>query len=57
MESRNLTLPVKNNFKTQPSVGKVMTLFWDAQGPIFEHHEERGTTVNCVIIVKFFGTN
>jgi hypothetical protein len=42
------TLPGKKKFKTQPSVGKVMTLYWDAQGPILEHCQERGTTVNSV---------
>jgi hypothetical protein len=40
-EWRNLTLPVKKNVR-------VKKLFWDAQGPVFEHCEERDRTVNCV---------
>jgi hypothetical protein len=33
--------------RTQPSTGKViLTVFWDSQGPILEHCQERGTTVN-----------
>jgi hypothetical protein len=39
----------QKNFKTQLSAGKVMTVksvFWDSQGPLLEHYQERGTTVN-----------
>ena len=47
MEWKHPTLPIKNKFKSQPSAGKVMfTLFWDSQGPILEHLQEGGTTVN-----------
>jgi hypothetical protein len=34
-------------FKTQPLMGKVMlTLFWDAHGPILEQCQEVGTAMN-----------
>jgi histone-lysine N-methyltransferase SETMAR len=50
LEWKHLTLPAKKKkkkFKTQLSAGKVMlTIFWDSQGPILEHYQERGTTVN-----------
>jgi hypothetical protein len=36
----------QKGIQTQPSVRKVMTLFWDAQRPILEHSQEKGTTVN-----------
>jgi hypothetical protein len=43
------TSPTKKKFKTQLSLGRVMlTLFWDAQGPILEHYQERPTTGNSV---------
>ena len=39
--------PCKKKFKTQPSTGKlVLTVFWDSQGPVLEHYQERGTTLN-----------
>jgi transposase len=34
--------------KTQPSAGKVMTVFWNSQGPILEHYQQRGATLNSV---------
>jgi hypothetical protein len=36
-------------FKSAPSAGKLMlTLFWDMSGPILEHHQEKGETINSV---------
>jgi hypothetical protein len=33
-------------FKAQPSAGKVLlTLFWDAEGPILKHYQAKGVTV------------
>lgn len=26
----------------------MLTVFWDAQGPVLEHYQESGTTINCV---------
>jgi len=35
------------NYKSQPLAGKLMlTVFWDSQGPILEHYQERGSTIN-----------
>lgn len=41
---QHLTPPIKNTFKFQPTLGKVMliTLFWDLQGQILEHYQEKG---------------
>jgi hypothetical protein len=42
-------LPLKKEFKTQPSARKVkLTHLWDAQGSILEHYKEKGTTVNSL---------
>jgi len=42
-------MPNRKKFKSQPSAGKLMlTVFWDSQGPILEHYQERGSTINCV---------
>jgi hypothetical protein len=39
--------PCKERFKSQRSTGKLMlTVFWDSQGTILEHYQERGTTVD-----------
>ena len=39
--------PAKKSSKTQPSAGKLMlTVFWDSQGPVLEHYQERDTTIN-----------
>jgi hypothetical protein len=47
LEWKHPTSPAKKKFKTQRSAGKVMlTVFWNSQGPILEHYQERGTTVN-----------
>ena len=47
MEWKHPQSPCKKNFKTQPSAGKLMlTLFWDSQGQVLEHYQERGTTIN-----------
>jgi histone-lysine N-methyltransferase SETMAR len=41
--------PSSKKFKTQSSARKVMlTVFWDSQGPIFEHCQERETTVTSL---------
>jgi hypothetical protein len=40
---------VQKKIKSRPSAGKLMlTVFWDTQWPILEHHLERGTTVTIV---------
>jgi hypothetical protein len=50
MELKHPALPVENKFKTKLSEGKVMlTLFWDAQGPILECYEERVKRVNSAL--------
>ena len=47
MEWKHPQLPCKKKLKTQPSAGKLMlTVFWDSQGPVLEHYQERGTTTN-----------
>ena len=47
MEWKHPQSPCKKKFKTQPSTGKLMlTVFWDSQGPVLEHYQERGTTIN-----------
>jgi AICAR transformylase/IMP cyclohydrolase PurH len=39
----------KKKFKSAPSARKLMlTLFWDMNGPILEHYQEKGQTVNSV---------
>ena len=39
--------PIGEKFKSQPSARKLMlTVFWDSQGPILEHYQERGSTIN-----------
>jgi len=38
--------PANKKFKTQASAGKVMlTIFWDVNGPILVHFQEKGQTV------------
>ena len=47
MEWKHPQSPCKKKFKTQPSAGKLMlTVFWDSQGPVMEHYQERGKTIN-----------
>jgi hypothetical protein len=47
MEIFYITGQKKKKLKTKPSAGKVMlTVFWDSQGPVLEHYQEKGTTVN-----------
>ena len=47
MECKHPQSPCKKQFKTQSYSGKLMlTVFWDSQGPVLEHHQERGTTIN-----------
>lgn len=39
--------PIKKMFKSQPTAEKVMLpVFWDSRGPLLEHYQERGSTVN-----------
>jgi hypothetical protein len=38
--------PANKNFKTQASAGKFMlTIFWDVNGPLLVHFQEKGQTV------------
>ena len=38
--------PANKKFKTEASTGKVMlTIFWDVNGPILVHFQEKGQTV------------
>jgi hypothetical protein len=47
--STRCLLPTKN-FKTQASGGKVMlTIFWDVDGPIFVHFQEKGQTATSAL--------
>jgi histone-lysine N-methyltransferase SETMAR len=47
LEWRHTFSPSKKKFKSQPSSGKVLfTLFWDMNGPIVEHYQKKGETVN-----------
>jgi hypothetical protein len=49
MEWRHTSSPVKKKLKLAPSAGKLMlTLFWDINGPILEHYQEKGETDNSV---------
>jgi hypothetical protein len=39
--------PMTTKFKAQPSAGKVLlTLFWDSEGPLLEHYQVKGETLN-----------
>jgi histone-lysine N-methyltransferase SETMAR len=47
MEWKHPQSPTKEKLKSQPSAGKLMlTAFWDSQGPVLEHHQEKGPTIN-----------
>jgi len=47
MEWKHPQSPIRKNIKSQPSAGKLMlAVFWDSQGPILEHYQERGSTIN-----------
>ena len=47
MEWKHSQSPTRKKFRSQPSAGKLMlTVFWDSQGPILEHYQERGSTIN-----------
>jgi hypothetical protein len=49
MEWRHTFSPAKKKFKSTPSARKLMlTMFWDINGPILEHYQEKGETVNSV---------
>ena len=44
MEWKHPQSPCKKKSKTQPSAGKLMlTVFWDSQGPVLEHYQERSS--------------
>ena len=52
MEWKHQQSPMGKNFKSQPSAGKLMlTVFWDTQGPILEHYQERGSTINSEMLI------
>ena len=39
--------PIRKKFKSQPSPVKLkLTVFGDSQGPVLEHYQERGSTIN-----------
>jgi hypothetical protein len=39
--------PQKKKFRSVPSANKIfLTFFWDTKGPILEHYQEKGQTVN-----------
>jgi hypothetical protein len=41
--------PAKKKFKLAPTAGTLMlTLFWDMNGPILKHYQEKEETVNSV---------
>jgi len=41
------TIAHQKKFKSQPSAGTLMlTVFWDPQGPMLEHCQETGSTIN-----------
>jgi hypothetical protein len=46
MQWKNPSSLANKKFKTQASTGKVMlTIFWDVNGPILVHFQEKGQTV------------
>ena len=46
MQWKHPSSPASTKFKTQASTGKVMlTIFWDVNGPILVHFQEKGQTV------------
>lgn len=46
-EWKHTSSPVRKKFKTQASAGKVMlTVFWDAEGPVFCDYLEEQRTIN-----------
>ena len=46
MQWKHPSSPASKKFKTQASAGKVMlTIFWDVNGPILVHFQEKGQTV------------
>jgi hypothetical protein len=46
MEWQHPQLPRKKKFKTAPSAGKVMVVFWDCDGVILVDVMPRGATIN-----------
>ena len=46
MQWKHLSSPASKKFKIQASAGKVMlTIFWNVNGPILVHFQEKGQTV------------
>jgi len=46
MQWKHLLSPANKKFNTQASAGKVMlTIFWDVNGPILVHFQEKGQTL------------
>jgi histone-lysine N-methyltransferase SETMAR len=46
MQWKHPSSPANKKFKTQASAGKIMlTVFWDVNGPILVHFQEKGQTV------------
>ena len=44
--NKTSTIALQEKVQTQPSLWKLMlTVFWDSQGPVLEHYEERVTTI------------
>jgi histone-lysine N-methyltransferase SETMAR len=49
MEWKHPSSPATKKFKVTPSAGKIMlTVFWDSQGVLLAHFQERGENVNAV---------
>jgi histone-lysine N-methyltransferase SETMAR len=49
MEWLHTSSPAKKKFKSAPSAGELMvTLFWDMNGLVREHYQEKGESVNSV---------
>jgi hypothetical protein len=47
IEWKHPQLPITKKVKSQPTARKLMlTVFWDSQGPILEHYQEKGSTIN-----------
>ena len=48
------TIPLQGKVRN-PTAGKLMlTVFWDSQGPVLEHYQERGATINSARYSEMF---
>jgi hypothetical protein len=55
MGRKHPTLPITTKVKTGPSGGKLtLTLFWDLQGSILVHSQDRGITVSRACYSEMF---